>query len=496
MKKKIVLLVVLLASLISISAFAAPLRIYVAEMNAVGVQNKDEMKLMLQTLLASRLNGDGIVAVGSAAEADAVVTGTYITIGKIFSVDALAKTSSGKTLTRAFVQGEGQDELIPAVGKLADKLSAELVKIYSVGPVATVSLPRAVVPVASDIIKNEQQVRPAPAGEFIKPREQEQGNTGGWLSKRLVGAANLMATGKILPDGSREIFLAEDRRLSYYRQDKDMKLVAETVMGTTEKIVSLDTCENSDGNQDVYVTIMRSDELTSQVWQVKGDKLVRVVENLPYFFRSFSLAGGPKKLYVQAMGRDADFYGDVSEATRNGSNIVLKNPIKMPRYGNIYSFNQFRDHEGKTFTVVINPEGYLIVYDQGSSELWRSNDKFGGSELYFQKADADERTTGDKFRWVFLNQRVQVTSKGEVMVGKNEGFWVLGNARSYKKGAVYNMVWNGSSLEEKWRTRDTQNYMPDYLYDEARNELLMLQTVQRPGLSNRGASSLAIKKVE
>jgi hypothetical protein len=59
------------------------------------------------------------------------------------------------------------------------------------------------------------------------------------------------------------------------------------------------------------------------------------------------------------------------------------------------------------------------------------------------------------------------------------------------------MVWNGSSLEEKWRTRDTQNYMPDYYYDEGRNELLILQTVQRPGvMGGRGASSLAIKKVE
>jgi hypothetical protein len=38
--------------------------------------------------------------------------------------------------------------------------------------------------------------------------------------------------------------------------------------------------------------------------------------------------------------------------------------------------------------------------------------------------------------------------------------------------------------------------MPDFFFDEARNELLMLQTVQRPGMSERGASSLTIKKVE
>ncbi len=484
MNKLILLLVFLLASLINSFAFAAPLRVFVAEINTAGGQSKDEMKPMLQNLLASRLNGDAIAAVGSAPEADIVVTGTYVTIGKIFSLDAMAKTSAGKILTRAFVQGESQDDLIPAVGKLADKLSAELVKMYP----ATQGSP--------GIIKNEQQLRPAPVGEFIKLSEQEQGSVGGWLSKRLEGAANLIATGKNLPDGGREIFLAENRRLSYYRQGSDMNLVAEVEMRTSEKIISLDTIENSDGALDIYVTIVRSDELASQVWQLKGDKLVKVLENLPFFFRSFTLAGAPRKLYAQSMGRDADFYGDISEAIRNGSNIILKNPIKMPRYGNIYNFNKLLDRDGKIFTVAINPDGYLIVYDQGLKELWRSNDKFGGSELFFQKEDADVRTTGNKFRSIFMNQRVQVTAKGEVLVGKNDGFWVMGDARSYNKGAVYSLVWNGSSLDEKWRTKDTQNYMPDYVFDEARNELLILQTVQRPGVTTRGASSLAIKKVE
>jgi hypothetical protein len=503
MKKQTIALIALLSMLFAVPAFAAQLRVFVADMNAIGAQNKDEMKATLQMLLSSRLNSDRIIAVGSAAEADAVVTGTYVTIGKVFSVDALAKTLGGKTLTRAFVQGDSQDELIPAMGKLADKLSAELGKIYASGQIPAASesavLP-ARIPLSapkSDLIKNDQQVRLAPAGEFIKPREQELGNTGGWLSKRLDGAANLMAVGKKLPDGSREIILAEERRLSFYHQSADMKLVAETEFSAAEKILSLDTIEGSDGNLDIYVTILRSEEPASQVWQLKGDKLVRVAEKLPYFFRTISLAGGPKRLYAQAMGREEDFYGDVSEAARSGSNIILKNPIKMPRYANIYSFNQFRDSEGKTFTIAINPDGYLIVYDQELREFWRSNDRFGGSELYFQKEDnTSARLSGEKYRWVFMNQRIQVTLKGEVLVGKNDGFWVMGNARSYKKGAVYNLLWNGSSLEEKWRTRDTQNYMPDYFYDEVRNELLILQTVQRPSLTSRGASSLAIKKVE
>jgi hypothetical protein len=502
MKKKTIALVVLLGTLLVVPAFAAQMRVFVADMNAIGAQNKDDMKATLQMLLSSRLSSDTIIAVGSVAEADAIVTGTYVTIGKVFSVDALAKTAAGKTLARAFVQGEGQDELIPAVGKLADKLSAELAKIYASGQfpatAASAALSAPVPPPAakSDFIKNEPQMRHVPAREFIKQADYEHSSSGGWQSRRLNGAANLMATGRSLPDGSREILLAEDRRISYYLQGTEMKLVAETDFKNAEKIISLDTLETSDGNLDIYVTIIRSDDLVSQVWQIKGNQLIKAAENLPYFFRSFSLGGAPKKVYAQSMGRDADFYGDIAEVSRTGTTVSLKNPIKMPRFGNLYSYNQFHDRDGKTFAVVINPDGYLVVYDQGATELWRSNDKFGGSELFFQKEDDNQRASGVKFRTVFMNQYVQVTAKGEVIVGKNDGFWVLGDARSYKKGAVYNMAWNGSSLEEKWHTRDTQNYMPSYIFDEARNELLILQILQRPSLTARGASSLAIKKVE
>jgi len=505
MSRLIALPVLLLALLTAQITIAAPLRVYVAEMNAIGVQNRDEMKITLQTLLASRLTTERIVAVASPAEADAVITGTYVTIGKIFSLDAIAKTSSGKTLTRSFVQGEGQDALIPSVSTLADKLSAELSKIYfspTTGP-ATLAAPTSPgfgTPTVSApppaLVRKDQQVVRTPDGDFIKPQDTHQGASG-WISNRLNGAANLMAVGKTLADGSREIFLAEELRISYYRQAATMKLIAEAEISNAEKILSLDTLETDDGSLDIYITTLRSGEPDSRVMRVQGDKLVTVAEKLPYYFRTFKLGGGPKKLYAQAAGREDDFYGEVFEATRSGSTITLKNPIRMPRYGTIYSFNQFVDKDGKRYTVVINPDNYLIVYDQARTELWRSTDKFGGSELYFQKEDdANVRVSGDRFRWTFMNQRIQVTAAGDVLVGKNDGFWVLGNARSYKKGAVHCLAWNGSSLEEKWRTRDTQNYMPDYWFDEGRNELLILQVVQRAGISVRGASSLSIKKVE
>jgi hypothetical protein len=479
------------------------MRLFVADMSVTGVQNKDEMKTTLQTLFASRLTGGTVLAVGSAAEADAVVSGSYVSIGKVFSVDALAKTVGGKTLARAFVQGDNQDELIPAIGTLAEKLLAELAKVPVTSEEKLLAelarVPETVQPARTvALVPKRGEISPAPAGEFIKPQEVSRDDSGGWLSKRLGGAASLMAVGRTRADGSRELFLAETRRISFYRQGKEMTLITSTELAEPRKIISLDTLEDGAGNLDIFVTVIRAGELVSQVWQVSGDKLVQVADEMPYYFRTFSHAGGPKKLFAQTMGRsDVDFYGNVFEATRSGKTIALKNAVKMPRYGNIYNFNQFRAADGTLLTAVLSTDNYLIVYDENQKELWRSNDKFGGSELSFQRDDPDNlRTSGDQYRWIFMNQRIQVTPGGEVVVGKNDGFMVLGKARTYKTGAVYCFAWNGSTLDEKWHTRATQNYMPDYYLDSARNELLMLQTVLRPGMNERGASALTIKKVE
>lgn len=495
--KRLFSIVYIMMLFLAANVEAAQTRVFVGEFNAVGVPNRDELKTTLQTLLSSRLNSDNVLAVGSAAEADVLVSGTYIAIGKVFSVDALVRSVAGKTLARTFIQGETGEELIPVIGRLADKLAAELAKLPA-APVAGTVLPQPrVAPVAHspDFVKALTAQQASSKSEFIKPQESGAA-PGGWLSKRLEGAAELMAVGRVLADGSREILLAQERKLTLYHQGSEMKTVAEYELGNGFKILSVDTVE-VDGGLEIYLTLIRNGEPASQLLHIKGGQLVKLAENLPWYFRSISLAGAAKKMFAQASGREQEFFGDVFEVIRQGAGVTTGKSLRLPVGVNLYSFNQFRNADGLTATIMINSDGYLVVFDHKLKEIWRSNDKYGGSELYFQREDPENtRTTGDKYRWIFINQRIQVSAKGEILVGKNGGMWVLGNARSYSKGAVYCFVWNGSSLEEKWRTKETQNYMPDYYYDEARNELMMLQIVQSPGMLTNGASSLAIKKVE
>ena len=507
--KRLIMVIVLLLVALPVFAAAAPLRVYVGEFNAVGVQAKDDTKVVLQSLLASRISGDKLLAVSSAAESDVVVTGTYIAIGKQYNIDAVAKTATGQTVARTFVQGEGgQDALFTATGKLAEKLTTDLLKQQETGAIPKGGQLPAVLPVRpvnNDIVRSTTPVpnsdlQRVQQGDVIKPQAFYRGAPNKGEIKRLDGMFNLLAMGGTDADGKRLLFMAQDRSVQLIREGESRPITG-FGLDVNSKVLSLDYVDGDAGGQPtLFVTVVKGDEVASQVWGMKNNKLVKIVDGLPYFFRAIALAGGPVKLYAQEQGRKADrYYGDVYEVVLQGKKIVRKSKITMPRYGNVYGFNQFKHPSGELLTVVYHDENYLIVYDKDQKELWRSNDAFGGSELFYKvEDDAMVNPTTDKYRWFFMNQRILVTKQQEVLVGKNDGFFVIGNARMYKKGAVYSLYWNGAALEEVWRTKDTQNYMPDFWFDEAKSELLLLQLTQREDvlMRTKGATALQIKKVE
>jgi hypothetical protein len=104
---------------------------YLARFAVTGAQDKEETRKGVETLLISRLAGDAIFEVDTPAEADITLTGSYVEYGKVFGIDAVATNKAGTFLARAFVQGEGKEELIPAVAKLAKDLAGDVRRAYA-----------------------------------------------------------------------------------------------------------------------------------------------------------------------------------------------------------------------------------------------------------------------------------------------------------------------------------------------------------------------------
>lgn len=481
--------------------FAGQIKAYVAPFAVTGTANREELKGILQNLLMSRLSNESIIAVDSAEQADISITGSYIAFGKVFSIDTAAKSSTGKVLVRAFEQGESQEEVLQIVGKLAKALQSGIDKHYVrsetlQAPVAAVSKVETVAPRAEAVVRNVETV--SPPSDIIRSETMKSTTTSGWMSQKLEGELTGVALGGKLSTGEREVFVTGIHSLKYFRLGKELLLVAEVTLPLHQKVLTVDAADlDGDGITEIYLTIISGDDLASEVWTPDGNSLKKIGDKLPYFFRGITLRGENAKIYAQQLGRDDDYYGDLYEVTKAGSVFGTKNPLKLPRGANLFNSSIFLNKEGKVCFVVLNPDGFLLVYDESGKRLWKSSDKYGGSENFFDRDDLkDMKVTGTSRRKIFLEQRLTVTKNGTIIVPKNDGFFVIGYNRAYTKNSVYAFAWNGVMLDELWHTKQSQNYLSDYQYNEEQKELLLLEVVLKDGILEKGKSALSIKRVE
>jgi hypothetical protein len=463
--QKIIALIVFSVSMCS-SAWCAPVKAYVAEFSVSGAVKPDETKTTIQSLLLSRLASDNIMTVTKPDNSEIRITGSYLLSGVVFSLDAVAVSKDGSVITRAFAQGNNPDELIPAIGMLAKTLGDGINRAFA----------------KSDIVQAVHTT--SSAGQIVH---------------KLDGALNGVALGRRLPGGERELFVTGNHVLRYYRQEVELKLVAEIPYKVYEKVLAVD-CADLDNNTipEIYVTIINGEELVSQVWTVDGNSLKQIAGPLPYFFRAITGAGGIKKLYAQKISGNEDFFGDVAELSKTAEGYKLVNSFKLPKLGYLYNFNFVRSIKSEFNPIIIDRTGSLRVFTPLSDELWKSSEEFSGSETSFKRSDiGGVQNSGSGYRQVFLDQRIIVKANGEIIVPKNSGSWFSLNKHSYSNNILYDFEWNGSSLEEKWHTRQSEYYLADFAFDDATKELFALEVVSKEeGVFDKGASRLVIRKVE
>ena len=518
--KLITHLIVSLVMFLAISgAQAAPLKTYVTEFSVSGVQGRDDLKVVLQGVLASRLNPEQVQLVENSEKAELTVAGSYARFGKIFSLDVMIKNLVSNKLTRVFEQGEGEDDLLAAVGRLSSKVDRELAKHVVITPqgtvvVAPVVLPQpalaakpvVIAPVAAP--KQNYQVAaesgvvnsPAASRDAYQVRSEEgvNSNLGHWTSPPITGVFNGIAMGRTLASGEREIFVAGERSIRYYLKGTELKLVAEATITNPAKILAIDTADlDNDGVPELYVTIFDRETLVSRVYLPKVNGLELLSENLPWFFRGIGFDFKSRTIFTQELASGGQLTGVVAELVKSAKIHTIKNPRKMPRSGYVFNFNKLSGADANGNYIVLNEDGYLIISSQDGEDVWKSSNKYGGSENNFKVETTDQRRfSSEEFKWTFMEQRIVITPEGTLLVPHNQGFLSIGNNRSYSKYSLHALQWNGSSMQEKWHTRQNQSYLADFTYDAAAKELILLEVVQKADMFSKGKTVISINKID
>jgi hypothetical protein len=499
------LLVVFVMISLPDSSQAAPFKTYVSEFKVVGAPNKEELKTTLQGLLTSRLNPKQAKLVDKPENAEIEMVGSYAVFGKVFSIDLLIKNSQSGSLTKVFEQGESQDDLIPAFGRLAGKIASELAELPAAAakpaanasaPVVTAAPAVAVAPVAAvaaiaDKIEQNSYV--------VKSDAPQRNTPGNWTSEPLQGVYKSIALGRTLPSGEREFFVAGEQSILYLRKGSELKQIAEISVPVPAKVIAIDAADlDRDGIPEIYVSIVDRKTVSSRVYKPTSTGLELIVGNQPWLFRASGLDLKNKTVFAQAMGSGGDYINGVAELSMTGNSFKTGLVLNLPKPGNIYNSASFRDASGADRLAIVDEDGYLIIYSIDGTELGKSSDKFGGSESYINfESIAQSRNKIDKYRRNFLEQRITALSDGTLILPKNsDSTMSIGNNRSYNKHSIFGLQWGGSVVMESWHTRVTSSYLADYIYDANTKEFVLLEVVQKAGLFSSGKTVISVNKMK
>jgi hypothetical protein len=499
----LVLMSVLQLLTLPLAAAGEPLKTYVSEFSVAGTPDREELKATLQGMLASRLSPDRMQLVGNAAKAELVLAGSYASFGRIFSLDVLIKQTANEKITKVFEQGEGQDDMIPAMGRLARKVDLELARITPAAPPAA-ALPAPALPapaaarVAAPPTAMGGAVPAATAAQayLVKPDSRVSASS---ISAPLEGAFTSIALGRVLPTGERELFVASQRAIRYLHTGAATKQIAEVVIPIPATILAIDTADlDHDGSAELYVTIMDRETLSSRVYRPTDSGLELLAENQPWFFRGVGADLKTRTIFAQGIDATGQYYGGVAELVKTGNRFETRNARKLPRHGNIFNFTRFRAASGTELVAILDEDGHLVIFTLDGSELWKSSDKYGGSETNFkyQSLAQGRATGGDQYLWTFIEQRMVALPDGTLLVPRNEGTFSIGNNRSYNKHTLHALQWTGTLLKEAWQTRQAPSYLADYAYDPGSGEVIELELVQKPGLFSRGKTAISINRID
>ena len=498
---------ILMSVLFSIMLLSSPhlsnaaVKTYVAEFNVVGAPNKDELKSTLQSLLTSRLNLNRIQLVDKPEKADLQLFGNYAMFGKVFSIDVLIKNLLTDSMTKVFEQGGSQDDLIPAFSRLAEKLDKEIANVQPViAPVTAVPAvkPVTTVPVAAIIAKVDAPSAKAEESYVVKSETPSRNTPGFWSSDPLTGVFTAMALGRTLSDGEREIFVAGANTIRYFKKGSELRQIAEISLPVSAKILTIDTADlDRDGIPEIYVSIIDRKSVSSKVYRPSDTGMELIADNQPWLYRGIGNDFKTRTIFAQAVSSKGEYSADISELKQIGQRFEITNTRTLPKHGNIYNFTRFSDSKGVEKIAILDEDGYVIVYAANGSELWKSSDKFGGSETYFNYESVTQvRNKGNAYQLNFLEQRIIAIPEGILIVPRNDGTFSIGNNRSYNKYSIFGLQWSGALLKESWHTRVTPSYLADYAYDNATQEFVLLEVVQRAGLVNAGKTVISINKMK
>jgi TolB-like protein len=309
-----------------------------------------------------------------------------------------------------------------------------------------------------------------------------------------------MAAGEFTGDGTVKLAISDGQGVFIYDVDRNgIKQVAAIPGLTSDTVIGVDAADiNGNGVAEIFVTAHNSSEragfeqLRSYVLEYQNGKYVKIWQNVPLHFRVMEGKDGKLELYAQGAGDDKPFDGPVRRYTWQGNRYVPGEAVPLPKsYPNLFGFALADlDGDGALEILVLDHLDYLRVFDRNGGEIYRTSDRFGGTESvveYDPYRAGDSSRSGIQRKQILLQGRmffqdIMGNGKKQLVLPRNTpSTGYVFNTRMYDKGKMFGLAWDGVGMQPVWETREVPGYIADFTLmdpDGSGNRKLVLLVVQ------------------
>lgn len=410
------------------------------------------------------LTTDSAVALGKRLGADYVVFGSLTKLGETFSLDAkMYDVDKKERSTAVYAQGSGMDSLIPKINEFARNMNFKILGYVPAEGVAG--------------YKGLQAENP----NFIFSTRDLMSKTDFRKSPFWKMQIKGVDVGDIDGDKMNETVVIDKNDLWAYKRGKEeFELFTEFSGRPVNNFLAIDIMDlNGNGIDEIFITNVSKGRLSSFVveYSPKAKKLVRIDNNIPLFFRMFTLPKREPVLLAQKMAMDSSFFGPLYRVEYKNGEYVEGTALDFPRGTELYgtTLPVDIDYDGKPEFVQLNKFNHLNIVGLDGKSQWNTKEYWGGTVNYFNTREKEERIEkgGDVTELeegeVYIQPRIFITDLNhdgsyEVLINKNisETMNLSPKFRLYETSEIYNLSWDGINLSENWQSRLIDGYIADY----------------------------------
>ncbi|MBI5100810.1 MAG: VCBS repeat-containing protein [Nitrospirae bacterium] len=258
------------------------------------------------------------------------------------------------------------------------------------------------------------------------------------MSYNLPFRGRHLATGDFAGDGRQELLISNGSDIRIYMPSTDLQLLWEIKGSGSDDHVWIDTLDlNKNGKDEIIVTSMKGGDVVSYIYEFDGSGFKKLWETRHFLRKSGN------GLIAQSYSESEGFGSGIVNVVWKGE-YALGETIKTPRGVNIYDFVSFSGPQKEALLFAYDDKGFLNLYDEKGTRVWKSNAATGGFITTFKKSSPASYVEAGE--WSVKDRLVQ--RHREIMVVTRTPLADMVRTVGYKSSSIKNYWWNGFSMDE------------------------------------------------